>query len=344
MANLNDSDILLPNDIWGRRILEKVKKEYGLKILNIEFPPSISFTSKKLILNTDQGSFFLKEKPFYSIEPSQLKRSFLFQEFCSLNSSLVPKILKTISGEFYINLDNKVLFLTQYIVGRNFNGTNTDLVKILGTLKEINNLGTYYFKHSTENINYKYFTKNGTPDITIPLIYLKNNVKNKTDKNIFNLLNTTFEFLKNEYNKIPIEQYSVSHCDCTIFNFLLSHEKTLLNDFDNVKVMPRIHDLAEFFVSNTLINYTGEITNLRKPIFLKPSARESEIILENYRHNFQLSEKEKELFPICVEIIWLWTIALSVIKEDYIFADLLEPMSKIKDRSLNIEIKRLLKL
>ena len=132
----------------------------------------------------------------------------------------------------------------------------------------------------------------------------------------------------------------MSHSDFIVFNLIFDDNKVIaINDFDNAKRLPNFHDLAEFLVSATILNYNGSVTNLKLPIFLEPQKSKFKLIIKSYIEDFSLSKDDFILLGIIAEIVWLWTLCLSVLKGDYTISDLEEALEAVEKRKLSNLIK-----
>lgn len=334
MPNLNTHDILNMKSVYGRKLTSAIELAYGLKISNYAPIPEISLTSKKALIKTDQGTFFLKEKPFYSTKPDALFRSFTFQDYCAKNSDRFIEIIKTKDSAYYLDFEGSIYFITRYIKGNSFNGKIDGLFRMLETIIELRKLGENYLK---EYINKKTLLPfNKSYEIILPFSLLKHAVVTKEDKKVFSDLKKALKILTEKFDSYERIKYIMSHGDCILFNFQILNDKAILHDFDNAKVLPSMHDVSEFFVSSCLLNYKGSVTNLKLPIFLSCHKNTSTIIAKKIVGH--LSKDEISLLPVCIEIIWLWTLMLSVIKEDYMMTDLIPAIEIIFQRKLNLEL------
>ena len=340
MANLNETDLLITNMTKFKNLRVVLESSYAFKIQKTHYPNSISLTSRKAILETDKGRYFLKEKPQYCSDELLIQKSSLFQDFCSQNTPHVPKIIKTVRGNYYFEFENRKFFLSEYIDGKPFSGSVNDIESMLDVIKSLNLAGMKFLVNS--NLPKDIIKKFNSYQIATLIPNLIKYVRTEEDKSIFGKIQETLKALTTEYDLIGNDQYIMAHSDCILFNFIFTKSQTYLIDFDNAKVLPRIHDLAEFFVSATMLNYLAEITNLKKPVFLTPNKSFKGIVLNYYKNKLKLTKKEVSLFPIVVDIVWLWTLCLSVLKEDYVLEDLKEVLKKINDKSSRKEIQELL--
>lgn len=334
MANLNKNDLLFLGSSEFSNFPEKLEKEYGFKILNYDLPPYISFTSRKIILKTNKGDFFLKEKPEYC--SSKLKRETAadFQSFLSSKLEIVPSILKTINNDLYVEWNGRYFFLTEYKKGRVFNGSEEDLIQILNALKEFQ-LTARDFESNIKNSQ--------SYDLLIPFQIIKNLGRTDTEKRFLAIAENILNKLKQEYLDIGNDKYTMSHGDFSLFNIIFSESSVIaINDFDNSQKLPRIQDMAEFLVSATITNYLAPLTNLKNPVFLKPESGKFNLIVNYYLKNFDLTNKEKELLPILAELVWLDILLLSVLKGDHSFSEIYEALKIIEKGDLRGKIKELI--
>jgi len=320
MANLNETDLLVGEGKKFKDLEKSLEAIYGFKIIKTRYPSSVSLTSKKAVLETNIGQFFLKEKPLYCSDELSLQRSFLFQDFCSNSIDCVPKIIKTKTKDFYFPVGDRKYFLSEYINGRHYNGSEKDIMKMLNVILEINIIGQKFLEQerARSGVNKKFESY----QIATLIPELDKYVKNEKERQVVADIRKTFHKLSEEYKSIGNDNFVMAHSDCILFNFIFTDSKAYLIDFDNAKVLPRIHDFAEFFVSATILNYLAAIANLKKPVFLSFDKKISKTILNFYREKLKFSGKEFLLFPVVCDIVWLWTLVLSVIKEDYLIEDL----------------------
>lgn len=337
MPNLNEHDLILFKSKKFVGFEKFLESKYLFKILSTEYPPYISFTSKKAILYTNKGAFFLKEKPEYSTNELSLKKSFLFQQFAAKKLDIVPKIRMTDGGNYYINWKGKLYFLTDYRKGRVFNGSDDDVKSMLNALGNIQIAGNKFFRKKDLPRNVLDRIESYEVAKLTPLI--KKYIDSKKESEIYKRIIDCLDSLKSEYLKIQNNEYIMSHSDFIVFNLIFDNKGVIaLNDFDNAKVLPRFHDLAEFLVSSTMLNYVGSVTNLKLPVLLKPQMNKLNIILKTYLDDFRLTTDNFKLLAIIAEIVWLWTLCLSVLKGDYKILDLDEAVTYVEERKLSMEI------
>ncbi len=334
MANLNTHDIINMKSDYGKKLTAAVESAYDLKITSYTPIPEISLTSKKALISTSKGMLFLKEKPFYSKEPDSLFRSSSFQDYCSRNSDKFVNIIKTKDSSHYLEFQGSIYFLTPFVDAKSFTGENEELFKMLETITVLRSLGKNYLKenHDQERL----LPKNKSYEIILPMVLFQPMINTSEEEKVFVDLKNALKVLTQEFDSFNNVEYVMAHSDCILFNFQILNEKAILHDFDNAKVLPSAHDIAEFFVSSCLLNYKGSITNLKLPIFLSCHKHTSNILANKILKI--LRKDEIPLFIVCVEIIWIWSLMLSVLKEDYKMSDLAPAIENIFERKLHKEL------
>lgn len=338
MANLNSHDLLFLNSTEFKGFKERIEREYDFNIINTSLPEIISFTSKKLILHTSKGDFFLKEKPQYCSNESALKRSANFQDHVSSRMKIVPKILSTREKDYYIHWNGRYYFLADYKNGRHYNGSPKDIIAMIDALNVFQKIGTDYLD-TYKDSKQEELARHESPDVALGIIDVKKKVKTENENLIFQEIVSLYENLCSEYATFANEKYTMAHSDFILFNLILDESGVVaINDFDNVKVLPRIHDMAEFLVSATLLNYIAPTTNLKLPIQINPEKVLFKYILERYISDFKLSDIEKQLLGTITEIIWLWSIVLAVFKDDYSLSDLKPAIETLQQRKVKTQI------
>ncbi len=339
MANLNKYDVLFLKSKKFRGLAELIEKSYDLKILSVEFPSFISFTSRKAVIHIDKGTFFLKEKPQYSDDKLSREKSASFQTYASTKLDIVPKILTTPSKQNYILWKNRYFFLTEYKEGRIYNGSNSDVKSMLIALQKLNNCGKDFTKE--RDVSQKVLKRIESYEVAALVPLIEKYIKSESERKIYNRILKVFENLKDEYTKVPKSEYLMSHSDFIVFNLIFKNGEVIaINDFDNAKCLPKIHDLAEFLVSATILNYNGSVTNMKLPVLLKPDKNKFDIILNFYKKDFSLKSDDLRLLSLVAEIVWAWTLCLSILKEDYTILDLSQAIDSLEKKYLSNLIQR----
>lgn len=334
MANLNQNDVLFLGSDEFNGFTKKIEREYGVKVLSYDLPPYVSFTSRKAILNTNKGTFFLKEKPEYCSDYEKREAAADFQEYLSAHLTNVPNILRTQKEEHYVQWNNRFLFLSEYRPGRIFNGSVNDLESILDSLKEFHKVAKD-FEDSNDNVE--------SYELLIPLDLIRGLTHSDQEKEDLLFIEKVLNRIKEEYSHLNKVDYIMSHGDFSLFNVLFDGQSVIaINDFDNAQRLPRIQDLTEFLISATLINYLAPLSNLKYPIFLEPEPVKFHTVLNYYKKHFNLTEQERQLLPVLAELVWLDILLLAVLKEDYLISDIMPAIKKIERGDLRSNVQLIL--
>lgn len=333
MPNLNEHDLIFFKTREFTDFEKFLEENYQFKIISTEYPPFISFTSKKAILFTDKGNFFLKEKPKYSSDQISLNKSALFQDYASSKLDIVPKIKLTKNNDYYIVWKKRFYFLTDYKKGRSFNGSDEDVTSMLKALNKLQKIGREFVSKNDVPPEVLERVESYQVAKLVPLI--KDYIESEKETLIYERIIKCFEILKTKYIALPRNEYIMSHSDFIVFNLVFDNNEVLaINDFDNVKNLPNLHDLAEFLVSATMLNYIGAVTNMKLPVLLEPQKNKFKLIIESYRDDFLISKEDFVLLGIIAEIVWLWTLCLSVLKGDYNISDLEGAVEAVEKQKL----------
>lgn len=339
MPNLNEHDILFLGSTENKEFSFFLEKEYDFKILSYDFAPFVSFTSRKAVLNTNKGIFFLKEKPEYCSERCIRDQAAEFQNFVHSSLDIVPKVFRTIRSEYYVCWLGRYFFLTEFKRGRIYNGSEKDLASALDSLRKFKLAAKGYNTDRQPSENRESYEAVNFLD------YVKERIRTDKDERLFQRAENILRSLKKQYSDLRKENYVMNHGDFALFNLLFDADGVVaINDFDNISYYPRVHDLAEFLVSATLINYIAPVTNLKLPVLIKPDKRVLNTILKHYLRNFDLSASEKSLLPIVAEIIWLEILLLAIVKEDYTFVDIEPALRQMEDRRLSLEMLKVMNM
>lgn len=339
MANLNAHDLVFLDSPEFQGFKDLLELSYGFEITSTALPNIISFTSKKTVLTTNQGTYFLKEKPAYCSDPLSLRKSAHFQEYASSKMEIVPKILKTKKSEYFVLWNERYYFLADYIEGRHYNGSSNDIDSMVSALLSFQSCGAQYLteyqnERSDElRLNESCVVADGIPSV-------ERYVQSEYEAGVYKTVIELQQKLYSQYSKITAQNYIMSHSDFILFNLLLNSESAVIaiNDFDNVKVLPRIHDMAEFLVSASLLNYLAPLTNLKFPVSVHPDASVFNQILDRYSSDLNLTDSDWSHLGIVTELVWLWTLVLAVFKGDYSLADLVPALQVLTEEKIQTRI------
>ena len=329
MSNLNTHDVLFINSPEFKDFQSALEHTYNFKMQTARLPEHISFTSRKVLIDTDKGTFFLKEKPLYCSGEFESKLAADFQKFISSNLNIVPKPVQTVFNDSYFVWGGRLYFLTQYLQGRVYNGSIHDLRQILEVLGTFRAVAREYISDSKP---FEPF------DLLVPLAYIHANTQE--DGKVLKTAEKILIDLKQKYKALRPTLYAVAHGDFSIFNVLFNEGGVVaLNDFDNAKKLPAVQDLAEFLVSSTLVNYVAPLSNLKHPVYVTPHTASFDTVL-TYFAKLNLTPDDWARVALQAEIAWFDLLTLAVVKGDYTLRDIAPALECIGAHTLRAKIIR----
>lgn len=319
--DLNTSDLFLTSEN-EYRILGDVVEEYGLGEVVGHMPAlTYSTTSRKLILQTERGRFFLKEKPDYCVEPDQLRLSAEFQDLLAEQTDFVPKIFRTTKGERYFRRGSKTFLVTKFIEGRHFSGSHCDIQsagRALGIVHNVSakiDVGEAVVKHSRVD--------------AARFLDMASNLPNSDDDRwkVKTMEGLSFHLPTQVSND---GLFIINHGDFAPFNAVFDESQMLaLNDFDNVGFYLRTRDVADGLLTYCGgINYAGVSSSMRSPISHRIDREKIAIFLAAYFEGAQEFTGEEEL-NLVDEIInrWIELMALGLVRGDFSYKDVYTSLS-----------------
>lgn len=262
--NMVDENSKAPEYLPLEFIADRVLSKYDLSFSNIEMIKFKNTEKQRAVykITTDQGPKCLK-KVFYD------KASLLFiysvTEWLNLNGIGCPRFLTTSNGHKYMNHNNNLFILTDWIEGRKCDYDNlNDVYKmsenlslihnstkrfnaIEGSRKNLPNSSYFYsyclhFYHLLEFWNKSLFFKDDFSKKYIELF----------DQNM-NLARKSLEMINSiDFNNQFGSKYSISHCSICHLDYVNKNivfdqnEKIYTIDFDNSRFDFPVHDLCYF--------------------------------------------------------------------------------------------------
>lgn len=319
MPNLNTTDILNFNakEFLSKRVIICQNYNYK-KIKKIEFPEALSFTSKKIIIKDENNKMiFLKVKPAYCSDEASLEKSAYLQNFLAERLHFIPPIIKTIDRLDYLKINNEIFFVTKYIPGDYFNGSDCDVKAAGAALGKMHKISKKIKKEFKQKLSIE--ISSFFMDLAID--HLKKNNFLSSYQNDVSLLTSFLNKAETRLNKLSKRYFLLAHGDYNPFNLIYDFNKRsviAINDFDNVEYLPRIHDLAEGLLTFCYIHYKGNSSSYQD--FLGSYCpTKANIFLNSYLQYVKLSQVEIGLLNLFVKIIWIELICLGIIRDDYSF-------------------------
>lgn len=285
----------------------------------MRFFRAFSTTSRKVIINDGAHHYFIKEKPKYCCTEYSLSLAAEFQSFLAGRSDFVPRIIQTSSGSPYLKLGQAYFLATQYVEGRMFNGTVSDVRGAGETLGEMHTLSQEFTFPNQHNLH--------ASEDAIQFIDLAEQLpgtegdiwKGKTVLALRRIVDKYKDRLDTDV------QYIVNHGDYAPFNLVYDKEGSVaaVNDFDNVNFRPRTRDVAGAILSFCDgLSYAGATSTLRRPIATTLNVEKTRAFIEGYKANSQpLDEKEKNdlVGEMCIR--WVKIMSLGIVRGDFNYED-----------------------
>ncbi len=338
----NETSIKIWTALNNHDILFILKKEQKIFIpiiswlywidFNIEVQPIwniISQTSLKcLLIDINWNKYFLKQKPFYSIENQEL--AYDFQNYLSKNTKIITNILKTLDWNNYFQILDNYYFLTKFIEWEYYSWKLEQSVSSSIALTEIHNRSIYF----NTNWNIKWIKD----DLKSLLnLLLQKNTSNELLQNL--IYNIELIINKYQYDNY-YDEYLVLHRDFAPYNIVFDKNNNVIcvNDFDNCCFWSSLIDLAEMIVTHTVINYAWTTSHMREPISNFFDIKRAEKMIYSYLHNRNnYDENCLKKLPNNVVLIWIelmlvwllrWDFSIKAISDNLNYTDLLFNQSK----------------
>jgi thiamine kinase-like enzyme len=129
------------------------------------------------------------------------------------------------------------------------------------------------------------------------------------------------------FNSVPPARFILSHGDYSPFNLVFESKNCkviAVNDFDNVGLLLRVHDLAEAILTFSYISYQGCSSNFANVLPEKINFQMASAVLKGYTSVIKLENDEKRVLDRVAMSIWIELISLGIIREDFGFARLFD--------------------
>lgn len=281
-----------------------------------------SQTSKKLILHTCRGTYFLKQIPWYADSETILNFSHSFQLFLKKNGFPLPKILPTKSGTTFIEFNQQKFFLSEFIEGRPFQNRPEDIEAAALCLAQLHHLSEFFNPAEPwprENLveilgNHIDLVQN------IAVSSVENNHKRKEIMATLDRLGD----LKNDL-EVALEKRDIYHIppiavhgDFIPWNLALGKgEVSAVYDFDNSCMDTRLHDVGEAVAAFFGLDYEGNTSNHRPAIRTYLDEDATVKFLESYHSNHPLGREQIKALPLFITGAWLECLLLGFVRGDH---------------------------
>lgn len=281
----------------NEKIKNILKKEYNIKALNIA--KIDRGTSNIFKIETNQNKYILKE--FISAR----KKEVIIKEINIINflrerNINVPTYVKTVSGNYYIENEGRIIivqeFIDGYIIDNNTGNYNQvmECANILGKLtKELID----YPELSEENIIEEYFSKNRVHLGIEKMKQIRNNLRedNKYKKQIEKDIDYRIKILKEiekNFNFDIVKKMTMlnSHGDfCSQQLIYNDNKKTTIIDFEKAKKLPIAWEVIRSYSYIDKEFNIGNLVNYFKEFFRYVKLNEYDLKYVSYLYLLQLA-------------------------------------------------------
>lgn len=318
--DLNSSDVLFLEKA-EHEITQAIADEFGVgTIYATSHPLHHSTTSRKTIIHTDCGIFFLKEKALYASDDAHIVLVSEFQNVLANSLVEIPPALVTTDGRFYSSRGDRKYVLSPAVAGEAFSGKIEQTRNAAVMLAQIHNISTNYTQEKEpENLTFKHSSDESEAFIKMAAELPR--ARDDPDKPF--VISALYDIVK--ANRITPSSKIIkliAHGDFTPSNLLFneSGEVVAIVDFDNSAYHVRIRDLAEALITFCgAINYKGNTSSLRYPISTAINNAHITVFMKNYvsQLNKPLSSEEIAAIPSEVALVWTELMALGLVRGDF---------------------------
>lgn len=326
-------------------VLENVERAYGFRRLNIYpyigvngIPVPLnkrSETSRKIVIETDNSYYMLKEIPWYIEDIESISNLLSLQQKIHSRTKLVPYI-KNIEGSenLYVKIYGKNYFIMEFVQGKSWRYLESQSFSAGKALKQFHQatlgfidntkLNSLSLIDGTKGIINLLFKKYRTDKTLLPPD------EKKQLKEIINLTNKIFrekhkDVLSLGYGKVR----TLVHGDYNPNNMTFDEENIVkaIYDLDNLCIDDPIHDIAEGLVDFSIMNYLPNSSRF-KSIDCYPKKDLFKSFYYGYFHN-RPNPRVRELIPKCISLVIIEFICLGLLRNDWGTREAIDYLKKI---------------
>ncbi|NQV12092.1 hypothetical protein HQ524_01895 [Candidatus Uhrbacteria bacterium] len=307
MGNLHDHDIL-QSDSFSTYIVPIIRSTYDITdVERITNPPIYSHTSRKCLIHSSSGTFFVKELPKYRGKDAWIFTS-QFQKQLSVFTNIILAPRCTEDGYLVLSIGDNNYHVTPFVKADYFDGSDEEIRSSGALTAEVHNISENIALPSAFN-----FDMPDTVKLLSKLIY----TESQEEQNwIESLVNDTIK-LWQDAESFKIQRHII-HGDISPFNFLfVNKEAVLLNDFDNACVSIFLHDLAEGLLTFGYMMYAGIVSNFAAKLPQAPNKQRVGAFIEGYTSKRPILSEDLKPLSIYVELVWNELLILGVVRGDF---------------------------
>ncbi|MCA9940878.1 MAG: phosphotransferase [Anaerolineales bacterium] len=310
-------------------LLRRIAAQYKIgPIRGFSYPAVVTTTSRKAIIHTTDGAYFLKEKPDYCADPLSITLATGFQHFLAERLPFVPRIIRTRDNGFFVPANGRKYVLTVFQPGRMFRGADADIEMAAAALAWMHNAAaefaipeTYPRKSSYDET--RFFWQRAYD--------LAGSARALDKEPAMMGLRAFMEQAGDKASPDAGIRHLITHGDYSPLNLVFSATGVAaVNDFDNCDHHPRVRDLAEAMLTfSDGVSYAGNTSNLRRPIATRYDREKARLFYHTYQAHtrFPLSDAEKRLVTGEMIFIWIELMCLGLVRGDFNYHDVFNSLS-----------------
>jgi Mrp family chromosome partitioning ATPase/Ser/Thr protein kinase RdoA (MazF antagonist) len=301
---------------------------------------SKSDTAKKIILQTVQGGFLIKEIPWYCDDDSDVNFRHEFLGMLRSEGVAVSEVRKSLDGKSWVELGGRKFELQELKTGGTYKG-NFEQIRSAGeNLAKLHRASEGWSRgsavlHATRLVQmaeqHVDLLSRGrgsfSPELSIFLEQMQKRV----------------ECIESEINWNDEEEEKVIavHGDYSPWNVLFqANAVSAIIDFDNAMFDLAIHDLSEACLTFCAIAYRNRSTNFLDRIPKEFDEDKLLSLIGGYSSIRSLSIRDMEIFPKYVELTWIELACLGLNRSDFALHQVNE-IKMFADRIRQIDWMRL---
>ena len=260
-----------------------------------------SETSRKTVVRTTTGSYFLKQVPWYCAEPALVESSASFASACAAEGLPVPVVHRTRDGALFAEHDGGLFTVSDLAVGMVYSGSAREVAASANVLARMHQVGASCDLPAERPTT-------TTRWIAEEHIELARRISKERGEStpVFDALCGMLDTVE---CPSALQQYPV-HGDFIPWNIAYNADGSVaaLYDFDNASMDSRLHDVGEALVAWAALDFSGKHAGLAADIRGSIDESVSAQFLQAYEQVAPLAAEERE--ALCSHVLGAWWEAL----------------------------------
>ncbi len=260
-----------------------------------------SETSRKTVVRTAAGSYFLKQIPWYCAEPALVEFSASFANACAQEGLPVPMVHRTRAGALFAEYDGGLFTVSDLAVGMLYNESLQQVVASGDLLARMHRVGASCDLPAKGPIT----TTRGIAEEHIELARRISKERCESTS-VFDALCEMLDAVDCPH---ALQQYPV-HGDFIPWNIAYNSDDSIaaLYDFDNASMDSRLHDVGEALIAWAALDFSGRHAGLAPEIRCSIDESVSLRFLQAYELMAPLTSNERD--ALCSHVLGAWWEAL----------------------------------